>query len=700
MLIPSKANRSLRELSYRVSALCVFLQIYPAIAQAAQSAAVAPAPDEEIVVRADPSTLREIDREVYLVKDTPLAQTKAALEVIQNLPSVTVDATGQLRLLGSNSLQILIDGRAVPNAGTVLNSLQASQMERVEIITNPSAKFSAYGSAGIINIVLRRTFKNGLTGSSLFGIGNFDLVTGRATPTWRDGPWSVSLSPVATSSSSSINSEFDRFATTENSPLGRNEQTEGRGKSRIISAGLQIGFEPSSQKRYSLNASASRSYGSSDQIINTTSARVGPTSFLEIRSASSRIDSKNLSVERKVTGDEEGEEFRVSASVNQYRISTDAKYLDLLPNQSQFFATDLLIKQRSTAASVDYDRPLSNKSKLSVGLEVQGENQIIADRASGSLLSGPVNIDEGFSGRWFDTSIYATLQSQIGSIKVLSGLRVQRRIFNFEDTSGVDPVEKTLAFPSLHLERKIGKLTATFSVSERVDWPSIGQFIPYRRVTGPTTVDTGNALLEPERSRGIETGARFSLLEQQVAFTLYDRRKKDVRETSIIVDENGDILSIPINLGDRSSRGGQVSVRGKLSTEIGYSASAWMASAEFNRLDGGSIIRARAKEYGGNAQLEYTEGKQGEKGFGQATLNVRYQGPSQFLQSRTEGILAIDLAVTKYLTNKLSLVGALNRLIGNRKITTDRTATSFVERVTSNVNGPLIKLSLVYNLGK
>jgi outer membrane receptor protein involved in Fe transport len=213
-------------------------------------------------------------------------------------------------------------------------------------------------------------------------------------------------------------------------------------------------------------------------------------------------------------------------------------------------------------------------------------------------------------------------------------------------------------------------------------------------------VDTGNALLEPERSRGIETGARFSLLEQQVAFTLYDRRKKDVRETSIIVDENGDILSIPINLGDRSSRGGQVSVRGKLSTEIGYSASAWMASAEFNRLDGGSIIRARAKEYGGNAQLEYTEGKQGEKGFGQATLNVRYQGPSQFLQSRTEGILAIDLAVTKYLTNKLSLVGALNRLIGNRKITTDRTATSFVERVTSNVNGPLIKLSLVYNLGK
>ena len=700
MLIPAKAKYFLCELSYRVGALCVFLQVYPAVAQAAESPSVAPAPDEEIVVRADPSALREIDREVYLVRDTPLAQTKAALEVIQNLPSVTVDATGQLRLLGSNSVQILIDGRAVSNAGTVLNSLQASQIERVEIITNPSAKFSAYGSAGIINIVLRRTFKNGLTGSSLLGIGNFDHVTGRVAPTWKEGPWSVSLSSVATSSSSSISSQLNRTANSGNLPLDRDEQTRGRGDSRTFSAGLQIGFEPSSQKRYSLNASASRNDGGSDQLITVASARVGPTSFIENRSANSRIDSKNFSVERKVNGDKEGEELRVSASLNYYLISTNAAYLDILPNQSQFFATDLNIRQRSAAASLDYERPLSTKSKLSVGLEVQSENQIIADRALGFLLSGPVNIDESFSGRWFDTSVYATVQSQFGSIKILSGLRVQRRIFNFKDASEVDPVEKTLAYPSLHLERKIGKLTATFSVSERADWPSIGQFIPYRRVTGPTTVDSGNVLLEPERSRGIEIGARFSLLEQQVGLTLYDRRKKNVREPFISVDQNGDILSSPINVGDRSSRGGQVSIRGRFTSKIGYSASAWFAGAVFDRLDGSSVIRAKAKEYGGNAQLEYTEGKQGDKGFGQATLNVRYQGPSQFLQSRTEGILAVDLAATKYLTDRLSLVAAFNRLIGNRKITTDRNAASFVERITSNVNGPLIRLSLVYNLGK
>jgi outer membrane receptor for ferrienterochelin and colicin len=693
------AKRFLHHLSRGLSLCSVSLYFLPSNAQTMQSTQVAPVLDAEIVVRADPSNRRDIDREVYIVKDTPLAQTKAAIEVIQNLPSVSVDATGQLRLLGSSSVQILIDGRSVPNAGTVLNSLQASQIERIEVITNPSAKFSAYGSAGIINIVLRRTFKAGLTGSAVVGAGNFEFATSRLSPTWKASSWSVSLSPAATSSTSSIDSRLERNSLLSPSTLNRIEQTSGRGDSRAIATNLQFGYEPSKQQRYSLTGNISRNDGTSEQVIIVTSALVGPTAFLEKRNAESRIDSKSLVFERKVTGEREGEEFKFSASMSSYGISTGAEYLDFLPNSTQSFSTNLSIKQQSATASLDYELPLSDKSKFSVGAEVQSEQQSIFDSAVGSLMSGPINANNDFSGRSFDTSAYVTLQSQIGSIKVLPGLRVQRRRFDFDEVSGVQPVERTFAFPSLHLERKLGKLSATISISNRADWPSIGQFIPYRRVTGPTTVDGGNALLLPERSLGVELSGRFPLLGQQVSITLYDRRKKNVRETSILADQNGDILSTPINVGDRITRGGQVSFRGKLSSELGYSASAWFAGVEFDRLNGVTVFRERTEEYGVNTQLEYTAGKQGEQGFQQATLNLRYLGPTRFLQSETGGILAVDLAVTKFLTNRLSLVAAFNRLIGNRRITTVRIATLFSERFSSNVDGPLVRLSLVYNLG-
>src|SRR3954462_10659502 len=155
-----------------------------------------PTGDEAIVVTAPPGDRTLIDRETYLVRDTPLAQTKPALEVIRNLPSVTVDAAGQLRLLGSRSVKILIDGRDTADANSILENLQASRIARIEVMTNPPAQYSAYGSAGIINIVLRKSFAEGLAGSAVASVGDLGYLTARGSPTWSRGKWSLAVSPA------------------------------------------------------------------------------------------------------------------------------------------------------------------------------------------------------------------------------------------------------------------------------------------------------------------------------------------------------------------------------------------------------------------------------------------------------------------------------------------------------------------------
>ncbi len=128
--------------------------------------------------------------------------------------------------------------------------------------------------------------------------------------------------------------------------------------------------------------------------------------------------------------------------------------------------------------------------------------------------------------------------------------------------------------------------------------------------------------------------------------------------------------------------------------------SAWAANTRFDQLKGASISRANATEYGGSAQLEYFEGEQGKNGFDQVTLNVRYQGPTRSLQIQTGGILGLDLAYTRYLTDRLSLVSSINRLIGNRVVITQRSAPSFQEVQSSEIYGPFLRFSLIYNLGK
>ncbi len=598
----------------------------PVAAQQGSGTAAQQSPGDDIVVQAEPGDRSLIDRETYIVRDTPLAQTKTAVEIIQNLPSVSVDAAGQLRLLGNRNVKILIDGRDVADGGVVLSTLQASQIARIEVMTNPSAQFSAYGSAGIINIVLRRNFADGLAGSVGAGAGNPGYFNARLSPTWSDGTWSVAVSPSVTVSDSRTDRLVERTGAGGDPGLNRTEDETGRGTGRTASAMGQVSFRPSAAKRYDLTAGISRIRAEAERFVRISSPLGAFAPFAETSTGRSGIDSESLSLERKATGKRDGEEFKLSLSWSHFATSARASYADLLAIGAREFAVANSIDQVASGIKADYAVPTGKDGTLSIGAELQRERQRILDTARGVLLSGPVDARNMFLGRWLDMSAYATFQARLGAFKVLPGLRVQRRRFEFGGASGLAPTGETLLFPSLHVERRFGGVAASFSVTRRADWPSIGQFFPYRRITGPTTVDTGNPELRPERTLGIEAAVRLPVAGQQVSLTLYDGGAGDVRDTAIGIAGNGDILSTPVNTGTRSNRGGQFSIRGKLASDWRYSASAWLADARFDRLAGATIRRDGAREYGANAQLEYSNGRQGERGFDQATLNISIWG--------------------------------------------------------------------------
>jgi len=119
-----------------------------------------------------------IDRKVYNVSSDVMAQSGSASDILKNIPSVEIDIEGAVSLRGSSGVMILINGRPSPlmrtNMAEALEQLPANSIERIEVITNPSARFKPDGTSGIINIVLKKNTKGGFNGTATITAGSND----------------------------------------------------------------------------------------------------------------------------------------------------------------------------------------------------------------------------------------------------------------------------------------------------------------------------------------------------------------------------------------------------------------------------------------------------------------------------------------------------------------------------------------------
>src|SRR5207249_120261 len=135
-----------------------------------------------------------IDRKVYNVDQDLMSKAGSASELLQNVPSVQVDVDGNVTLRGSGAL-IMINGKTSPimdkNSATVLQQMPASSIEKIEVITNPSAKYKPDGSSGIINIVLKKNTSLGLNGTVSANAGNQDRYNGNIRLNYNPGSLNI-----------------------------------------------------------------------------------------------------------------------------------------------------------------------------------------------------------------------------------------------------------------------------------------------------------------------------------------------------------------------------------------------------------------------------------------------------------------------------------------------------------------------------
>jgi hypothetical protein len=150
----------------------------------------------EVTVTSRKSLLNtSIDRKIYNVTQDLMAQSGSASDILKNIPSVEVDIEGVVSLRGSTDVMILINGRPSPLMGKsraeVLQQLPANSIERIEVITNPSARYKPDGTSGIINIVLKKNIKAGWNGSVVANAGNSDRYNGGVSLNYKPGKLNI-----------------------------------------------------------------------------------------------------------------------------------------------------------------------------------------------------------------------------------------------------------------------------------------------------------------------------------------------------------------------------------------------------------------------------------------------------------------------------------------------------------------------------
>lgn len=453
--------------------------------------------NEVTVTGEQPSISLKLDKKVFQAGKDVLSQTGSSLDLLNGVPSVSVSPTGSVSLRGNSNVLILIDGRRSGfTQGNALDQLPADQIERVEIITNPSSRYDAAGSAGIINIILKKNKKSGLNGqlSLTGGVPNETRIT-----------------PSLNYKSAKINlfstfgvrySDYDGLYTS-------NQAIKDGGTTNVL------------QKRQveDRHDDAKMLYFGGDFLINKyntiTAAFLNKTTndndktslqydFAKLgQSLDSALLRKGESWEKRNYNQLEFNYTKTFEKANQ-KFSVDMQYdfwnsdkdWNLFTQKTLPTASNLAgIRTSSVGASkdfmlqTDYIQPLDSLSNLEFGLKAEKRSvssEFIAEQQSNNDWSIFDGINNEIIYDELIGSAYVQYSSKWHKISYQLGLRTELTKIGLADEAGTFNSDKnyTRFFPTINLSYPIG-LNATLqaSYSKRINRPSLFSLYPFNELT-------------------------------------------------------------------------------------------------------------------------------------------------------------------------------------------------------------------------
>ncbi len=524
---------------------------------------------DEVVVEGEVSqTVFKLDKRVFNVGADLSSTGASALEVLNNVPSVNVSIEGTISLRGSQGVQMLINGKpsAIANEqGNALGTLTADMIERIEVITNPSAKYDAEGTSGIINIVLKKDEKKGLNGSVTLNTGV----------------------PNNHSLGLSLNKRTEKFNLFSQLAVGRrtypsDNETENRNlvdNTYINSIGV------SDKNETFFNLILGTDYHINDYNVLTLSGHfayewetehsdadysifdAGNTLTdgfhrRELTTATNPKYAYELQYKKDFEGNED-QSLLISATGNLFAKDQSSEFENVVTlgddeDMQQQTRTDF--SQAEYTFKADYTHPWAEKYTVETGAQYQindvANDFAVSDFDNGSFVENP-DLTNVFEWEQKVLGVYGTAAYEGDKWGLKLGVRFEDTAVNtlLQNTNVSNNQKYNNFFPSGHTSYKINDdLSLQAGYSKRIFRPRLWDLNPFFNIRNNFSIRTGNTDLQPEYTDSYELTSIYKLGELSMNLGVFYRHTEDVVERVVNFEDNVSI-SRPENIGINNTTG-------------------------------------------------------------------------------------------------------------------------------------------------
>ncbi|MCB9265599.1 MAG: TonB-dependent receptor [Lewinellaceae bacterium] len=558
---------------------------------------------EEVEVTAEKQTYNlALDRKIYNVKKDILSQASSAAEILQNIPSVTVDVDGQVSLRGTSNITYFINGR--PSAllrasgSAALQQIPASTIERIEVITNPSAKYRPDGIGGIINIVLKEDSREGWTGTLSGNVGNLSRQNAALSLAFGSDGINIFGSYGFRHANTPRTEREVRIDKDENgAPVYSAENNSTRETdeySHVVSTGADIAIGESSQ----LDIAGTYYFGKEDK--NTVTDWEVEEEARSVFSIDRTLEELEKEVELSAAFEHEFDDdhtLAIELAYSAYDEKEDNFYNEnhILPTGFGSRSHNLIEKGGPlTELSVEYARPLGEDSQLEAGYLTEfmkDDIQFLVEElnAQDNSWAADHNKTNHFVFHQNLHALYTTFGHSMDAFSFLAGLRAEQTFITSRlITTGEEaPNSYFQLFPTLHLSYELGGgQELQLSYGRRINRADSDEHNPFAEYDDPRNREVGNPKLLPEQVHSLELG--YHLQKENFSFlpNLYYRYKYNAFTEIKEIVEDSILQSRQINLADETSAGLELILTGNIGKFLRLIFS---ANAFYNELDASNL---------------------------------------------------------------------------------------------------------------
>ncbi|MFY0604085.1 MAG: TonB-dependent receptor [Flavobacteriaceae bacterium] len=632
---------------------------------------------DEVVIIAEKTTVDiRLDKKIYNIGKDLSVRGGNASDVLGNVPSVQVDVEGNVSLRGNDNVTIFIDGRPSAlvgiNGAEALRQIPAEAIERVEVITSPSARYDAEGTGGIINIILRKNKIIGFNGSLQFDIGQPETYGSAFNANFRNKKWNFFTNTGfryrAVPGNAFSDSQF--FSVDALNARVIEDRKFGRlGRNLFTSFGAEYYVNENSSIIGNLVFNSGNDDDQNTNDINRFDI-LGNINESTLRTENESEDEERVQFTLDYINnfDRKGRKLTINA---QY--STEAE--NILNNITEVdtqinFLNDLeeVIENQDEnrgLLQVDYVHPVGEKIQFEAGYRGNYRDIFnsffLAERQdfinNGPLIPDP-NLNNSFNYKELVNATYFQYGQEFNKVSLLAGLRYEHTAIEIEQETSATRDEKSYGyiFPTINIGIEFNEQESmSLGYNRRIRRPR-GRFLnPFPSRSSESNIFSGNVDLDPVLTDSYELGylkrwKKFTL-STSVYYNISNDNWEFIQQSTGQLTDNGDpiIRRFPINLSTQERMGFEF-------TATYRPLKTWTINADFNLFkvttDGeyfDAAIMQNPIDFSFENTAFFLRLNQKITFFKEldVQLNANYRGPNRNVQSTREGIFALNIAASK-----------------------------------------------------